>query len=148
MTRFASFLLIVFLTASGPGPLWAHGGGHEKSVAKPEATLPELPEETPGFGKIESGGLEYGLEPSLDSFETEIVDDDPLWGKNQEVLDNGEAPLDLNNMAGHDMPQMGEVKLAEHTWVATSQKGYGWALALTLFSGALFGFLTLRRPCE
>ncbi len=51
-------------------------------------------------------------------------------------------------MAGHDMSKMQHVEPAEHTWVASSQKGYGWALALTLFSGALFGFLTLRRPCE
>ncbi len=153
MKQFASVLLIFFLTASGWGTLWAHGGGLDPPKAQPEATLPELPEatideESLGFAETDLGAVDYGMTETIGPEDTEVMGDGPLWGKNQEVLDNGETLLDLNNMAGHDMPQMGKVKPAEHSWVAASQKGYGWALALTLFSGALFGFLTLRRPCE
>ena len=54
----------------------------------------------------------------------------------------------MSEHEGHDMSKMKHVEPAEHEWIATSQKGYRWAAALTLFAGVLFGFLTLRRPCE
>ena len=156
MKRFATTLLVCFWVTALPVLLWAHGGGHDAPQIHPEATLPQLPEtslgeDLPGLTETGSGAVDYGMEEIIGPEDTEVVGDGPLWGKNQEVLDNGEMPLDLNKMSeheGHDMSQMNEVQPAKHQWVSTSNKGYGWAAALTLFSGVLFGFLTLKRPCE
>jgi hypothetical protein len=141
MKTFLSTLLISLLIASAPGSLWAHGGGHDAKPKKEEATLPELPEATPGMKTTESGGAEYGLGDSMDAFAMEEVDSGgPLWGEEQQHK--------MSEDEGHDMANMKHVEPAEHEWISTSQKGYGWAAALTLLSGALFGFLTFRRPCE
>ncbi len=141
MKTFVSTLLIALLIASAPGSIWAHGGGHDAEPKKEEATLPELPEATIGMKATESGGAEYGMGDSMDAFETEeVMGDGPLWGEEQQQK--------MSEHEGHDMSQMKHVEPAEHEWIATSHKGYGWAAALTLFSGALFGFLTFRRPCE
>jgi hypothetical protein len=141
MKTFVSTLLIALLIAYAPGSLWAHGGGHKAEPKKEEATLPELPEATPNMKSTKSGGVNYGMGDPMDSFETEEVDGGgPLWGEEPQPAMSGHE--------GHDMSNMNHVKPAEHEWIPTSQKGYGWAAALTLFSGALFGFLTFRRPCE
>jgi len=140
MKTFVSTLLISLLITSAPDSLWAHGGGHDAKPRKEETTLPKLPEATIGMKADEPGGIEYGLGDSMDAFEMEEVEGDgALWG---------EEPQSLNNQEGHDMSKMKHVEPAEHEWISTSQKGYGWAAALTLLSGALFGFLTLKRPCE
>jgi hypothetical protein len=152
MKIFSSLILISFLVTSSPTLLWAHGGGHDAEPKKEETSLPELPETTTGMEIAPSGANEYGMGDAMDAFETEEVGDNgPLWGEEQQSLNAGEEPLDLNKMSeheGHDMSQMKHVEPAEHEWISTSQKGYGWAAALTLFSGAVFGFLTFRRPCE
>jgi hypothetical protein len=141
MKIFSSLILISFLAAGGPTLLWAHGGGHDAEPKKEETTLPELPEATIGMKADEAGGVDYGLGDSMDAFEMEEVGGGgPLWGEEQQQK--------MPEHEGHDMSQMKHVEPAEHEWVATSQIGYGWAAALTLFSGALFGFLTLKRPCE
>jgi len=141
MKIFVSTLLISLLIASAPGSLWAHGGGHDAEPKKEEATLPELPEATIGMKADESGGIEYGMGDSMDAFEMEEVEGGgALWGEEQQPK--------MSEHEGHDMSQMKHVEPAEHEWISTSQKGYGWAAALTLLSGALFGFLTLKRPCE
>lgn len=154
MKHLASFTLISILIAGGPGLLWAHGGGHDAEPKKVDAGLPELPEETFDFetlGEEEagSGAVDYGMDASSESAGAEgMTGDAPLWGKDQGPLDIGEAPMDLSKMADHDMMEMEFVGAASHTWVATSQKGYGWAVALTVFAFAVFGFLTFKRPCE
>ena len=141
MKTFVSIQLIALLLTIAPGLLWAHGGGHDAEPKKEEVTLPELPEATIGMNAGESGGVEYGLGDSMDAFEMEEVGGGgPLWGEEQQQK--------MPEHEGHDMSQMKHVEPAEHEWISTSQKGYGWAAALTLFSGALFGFLTFRRPCE
>ena len=151
MKRFASTLLIALFITSAPGSLWAHGGGHDAEPKKEEVTLPKLPEASFGTDTT-SGGAEYGMGDAEDSFEMEEVGGGgPLWGAEPQPLSTSETPPDLNKMAeheGHDMKQMKHVEPAEHKWISSSQKGYGWAAALTLFSGALFGFLTFKRPCE
>ena len=139
MKTFVSILLIALLIASAPASLWAHGGGHDAEPKKEEATLPELPGATIGMKASESGGAEYGMGDFMDSFE-EVEGGGPLWGEEQQHK--------MSEDGGHDMSQMKHVEPAEHEWIATSHKGYRWAVALTLFSGALFGFLTFRRPCE
>jgi hypothetical protein len=147
MKRLAFTLLVCFWVTAHPVSPWAHGGGHDAPQTQPETTLPELP----GLAESDSGAVDYGIEETIGPEDTEVVGDGPLWGKNQEVLDNGEMPMDLNKMSeheGHDMSQMNQVQPAQHQWVSTSNKGYGWAAALTLCSGVLFGFLTLKRPCE
>ena len=142
MKTFISPLLIFLLIASAPSSLWAHGGGHDAEPKKEEATLPKLPDATIGMKATESGALDYGMGDSMDSFE-EVEGGGPLWGEEPQP-NTGE----MSEHEGHDMSQMQHVEPAEHEWIATSQKGYGWAAALTLLSGALFGFLTFRRPCE
>lgn len=141
MKIFRPLILISFLAIAGPTLLWAHGGGHDAEPKKEETTLPKLPEATLDMKATESGANEYGVSDSMDAFEMEEVGGGgPLWGEEQQPK--------VPEQEGHDMSQMKHVEPAEHEWISTSQKGYGWAAALTLFSGALFGFLTLRRPCE
>jgi len=135
-----STLLIALLLVSAPVSLWAHGGGHKAEPKKEETTLPKLPEATLGTKTNETGAVDYGVGDSMDAFEMEEVGGGgPLWG---------EEPQPENTHEGHDMSKMKHVEPAEHEWVSTSQKGYKWAAALTLFSGLLFGFLTFKRPCE
>jgi hypothetical protein len=137
MKTLASTLLTALLLASVPGLLWAHGGGHDAEPKKEETTLPELPEI--GMKTDESGAVDYGTGDAMDVFEMEEVDGGgALWGEEPEVSEH----------EGHDMSKMKHVEPAEHEWISTSQKGYKWAVALTVFSGLLFGFLTLKRPCE
>ena len=141
MKTFASTLLIALFVACAPGLLWAHGGGHDTEPKKEETTLPKLPEATLDMKAAESGANEYGVSDSMDAFEMEEVGGGgPLWGE--------EPQPKMPEHEGHDMSQMKHVEPAEHKFISTSQKGYGWAAAVTLLSGALFGFLTLRRPCE
>ena len=134
-------LLMGLLIFSAPGSLWAHGGGHDAEPKKAETTLPELPDATLGMKATQPGAVDYGIGDPMDAFEMEEVGGNgPLWGD--------EPQPETSEHEGHDMSQMQHVKPAEHEWISTSQKGYGWAAALTVLSGALFGFLTLRRPCE
>lgn len=143
MKTFLSTLLISFLIISASDSLWAHGGGHDAEPKKEETTLPKLPEATLGIKTTESGAVDYDTGDSMDAFEMEEVgDDNPLWGEEPQPTE------EMPQHEGHDMSQMKQVKPAEHEWIATSQKGYGWAAALTLLSATLFGFLTFRRPCE
>ncbi len=157
MKNMVSFFLISILIAGGPGLLWAHGGDHDAEPKKEEATLPELPEETFGIetlGEDEagSGAVDYGMdefsEPSESAGAEGMTGDAPLWGKDQGPLATGEIPMDLSKMADHDMMEMEFVGAASHTWVSSSQKGYEWAVALTVLACAVFGFLTFKRPCE
>ena len=37
-----------------------------------------------------------------------------------------------------------DIKIAKHTWVSTSQKGYGWAAGITSVLGLVFGILIIR----
>jgi hypothetical protein len=142
MKIFSSLILISVLATAGPTLLWAHGGGHDAEPKKEETTLPELP--TVRMGTSDSGANEYGVSDPMDAFETEEVEEvgsgGALWGE--------EPQPEMSEHGGHDMAQVKHVEPAEHEWISTSQKGYGWAAALTLFSGAVFGFLTFKRPCE
>ncbi|GEM_PF-3581979 len=38
-----------------------------------------------------------------------------------------------------------EIKISEHEWVSTSQKGYGSAAGITLVAGLIFGITVMRR---
>jgi len=143
MRAFVSTLLIALFIASVPGLIWAHGGGHSAEPKQKKTKLPELPNATIDIKTTQPGTVDYGMGDPMDSFEMEEVDGNgPLWG--EEPQPAGET----SEHEGHDMSQMQHVKPAEHEWISTSQKGYGWAAALTVLSGALFGFLSLRRPCE
>ena len=107
MKRFASTLLVCFWVTVHPVSLWAHGGGHDAPKTQPETTLPELTEaplgdNLPGLAETGSGAVDYGLEEIIGPEDTEMVGEGPLWGKNQEVLDNGEMPMDLNKMPEHE----------------------------------------------
>ena len=140
MKIFLSSLLIILLLASTSGSLWAHGGGHKAEPKKKEATLPELPEATIDMNDHDSGTIDYGTGDSMDAFEMEEVGGGgPLWGE--------EPPAEKSH-EDHDMSKMKHVKLAEHEWISTSQKGYKWAAAATALSAVFFGFLTFKRPCE
>ena len=141
MKNFVSTPLIILFLILAPGLLWAHGGGHDAEPKKEEATLPKLPKATIDMKTTESGANEYGVSDSIDSFEMEEVGGGgPLWGE--------EPQPEASEHEGHDMAQMKHVEPAEHEWVSTSRKDYGWAAALTVFSSLVFGFLTFKRPCE
>jgi hypothetical protein len=144
MKIFNSLILIFLLGTSGPALLWAHGGGHDAEPKKEETALPELPKATISMKTTESGANEYGVSDPMDAFEMggveEVEGGGALWGE--------EPQPEMSEHEGHDMSKMKHVEPAEHEWISTSQKGYGWAAALTVFSGLVFGFLTFKRPCE
>lgn len=143
MKSFTSSLLLLLLLAVVPGWLWAHGGSHDAKPKKEETTLPKLPDATLEMKASQTGEIDYGTGDSMDAFEMEEVEGGgPLWGEEQPPA--GE----MSEHEGHDMSKMKHVELAEHEWISTSQKGYGWAAALTVLSGVLFGFLTFKRPFE
>jgi len=83
---------------------------------------------------------------------------DPLWGDESHLPGAEPAPMDLTQMEGHGEHAMeggghaamtkDHVQPAEHEWINTSRKGYGWALALVLLSGVWFGFLDFKKPFE
>jgi hypothetical protein len=143
MKTFVSTLLISLFISCTPVLLWAHGGSHDAEPKNEEVTLPELPEITSDMNSTESGGVEYGMGDSMDALEMEEVGGGgPLWGEEPPPAE------ETSEHEGHDMSKMKHVEPAEHQWISTSHKGYGWAAGLTLLSGALFGFLTFKRPCE
>ncbi len=76
----------------------------------------------------------------------------PLSRTNLFSDDASVAPLPMEPMdhstAGPMEHKMPEVKLAEHEWVSTKQKGYGVAAGITILSGLVFGFLNFKRPSE
>jgi hypothetical protein len=139
MKTSAFTLLMALLITSAPSLLWAHGGGHDAEPKKQETTLPELP--ALNMDTTDSGGVEYGMGDSMEAFE-EVGGGGPLWGEEPQPVEK------TSEHEGHDMSQMKHVEPAEHKFISTSQKGYGWAAALTVFSGLVFGFLTFKRPCE
>ena len=143
MKSFASTLLIALLLTGVPSLLWAHGGSHDAEPKKEEVTLPELPDADFDMKSADPGVIDYGTGDTMDAFEMEEVEGGgALWG--EEPQPTGE----MSGHEGHDMSKMNQVVPAEHEWISTSQKGYKWAAAVTVFSGLLFGFLTLKRPCE
>ena len=149
MKKVLVFFLIAVLTTGVSGLLWAHSGSHDAPPKKEEAQLPPLSEETIVENETGSGAVDYGMEGSNESADMdEEMGDAPLWGKESEPLATGEMPMDLSGMSDHDMMEMEFIGAASHAWVSSSQKGYLWAVALTVMAGAAFGFLTFKRPCE
>ena len=69
------------------------------------------------------------------------------------LTDEAEMELTMGKMthdsgkheSGHGEHQMPKIKMPEHDWVATSQKGYGVALGITLLAGAVFGVMNFKR---
>ncbi len=131
MKRFAHIPLtvVVLILVLGIASASAHNGHKKEATEEPLASPYATPEtEDPS---LEPDDLPFSRS-SL--FEDEM----PMTGDMQEnipTMDHGD----------HTMP---EVELAEHNLVSSSQKGYGLAAAVTVFSGLIFGFLWLKRPNE
>jgi hypothetical protein len=120
----ATFLL---LTAS------AHAHGDHKD--KPLVTEP-APSPTENIYSAE-GEAPASPDTDLPLSRMDIVVDDP-----NHKMEMGKGH---DAHAGHKMP---DVKISTHTWVSTSQKGYGVAVGITVFAGLVFGALSLIRPNE
>ena len=115
----------VLFLALGVTGATAHSDHPQESAEQPVASPYAVEEiEEPS---LEPGDLPFSRSPLLN-------DEGPMTGEMQGM-----------NHGDHTMP---EVELAEHTLVATSQKGYGLAAAVTVFSGLIFGFLWFKRPNE
>lgn len=117
-------------------PVWAHGGGHDAPAAQAQEPLPDLT-------------MDHAMAGDMDN-DTAVAD---FYGAENSTSMADEVPLDLDTAdmrdhAGHTMPGMPEVTLAEHEWNSTSQKGYALAVGITLISGLGFLFLSLKRPFE
>lgn len=81
--------------------------------------------------------------------------DDPLGSPlSRSALDMDDEPMDagMPMMEGMDHSGHAEgeqtVELAHHEMVATSQKGYGLAVGITLLSGLVYGIMVLKKPGE
>lgn len=118
--------------------VWAHGGEPAAPAAQAQEPLP-LPDLA----------MDHSMAGDMDN--DTAVDD--FYGAENSASMADEVPLDLDTAdmadhAGHTMPGMPEVTIAEHEWNSTSQKGYGLAVGITLLSGLGFLFLSLKRPFE
>lgn len=131
MNRFTHIHLpgaVLFLALGVTGAA-AHSD-HPQELAELPAASPYAVEET-DEPSLERGGLPFSRSPLLE-------DEGSLTGDMQENM----PTMD------HDDHTMPEVELAEHSLVSSSQKGYGLAAAVTVFSGLIFGFLWFKRPNE
>ncbi len=139
MKPFASLLLFLLMIAGVASPLWANTGAHVEPPAQPEATLPELPEETihkgplmgesfvteetlspdaPAAGDNDAGPVDYGMGdlPSDYPGEEGMEGAAPLWGEEPALPGAEPAPMDLKNMTGqadHEMPEGDHAAMAK-----------------------------------
>jgi hypothetical protein len=56
-----------------------------------------------------------------------------------------EAEKKMDHEEGSHSTHTKEIKISEHEWVSTSQKGYGPAAGITLVAGLFFGIVMIRR---
>lgn len=56
-----------------------------------------------------------------------------------------EAKPKMNHEEGSHSTHTKEIKISEHEWVSTSQKGYSSAVGITLVAGLFFGIIMMRR---
>jgi len=56
-----------------------------------------------------------------------------------------EVEKKMDHEEGSHSSHTKEIKISEHEWVSTSQKGYGSAAGITLFAGLFFGIVMMRR---
>jgi hypothetical protein len=56
-----------------------------------------------------------------------------------------EAKKKMDHEEGSHSTHTKEIKISEHEWVSTSQKGYGPAAGITLIAGLFFGIVMIRR---
>ena len=151
--RALPLVLILCLT---PASGFAHGGEKHSHEAIEES--PVLSNEMV-VGEPSPEPVDYGTEDTpVDYGSAEIIpqDEPPSLGTGESVLDLHKAPMGMEHSGdmkssmqhtGHKMAEQ-KVELAEHTWVPSSQKGYGIAIGITVLSGLAFGFLALVRPLE
>lgn len=136
---FAVLLLGFLFTAYPAGPAGAHTG-HKKEPVKAEEPAVESSIYAVEEEESEHGVTTEGVDlPSSSLSRTDIFSEEiPMTPEPMEHMDHGSMePME------HKMP---EVKLAEHEWVSTKQKGYGVAAGITILSGLVFGFLSFKRP--
>jgi hypothetical protein len=56
-----------------------------------------------------------------------------------------EVEKKMDHEEGSHSSHTKEIKISEHEWVSTSQKGYGPAAGITLVAGLFFGIVMIRR---
>ncbi len=56
-----------------------------------------------------------------------------------------EVEKKMDHEEGSHSSHTKEIKISEHEWVSTSQKGYGPAAGITLVAGLFFGIVMMRR---
>jgi hypothetical protein len=56
-----------------------------------------------------------------------------------------EVEKKIDHEEGSHSSHTKEIKISEHEWVSTSQKGYGPAAGITLAAGLFFGIIMIRR---
>jgi hypothetical protein len=137
----AGLIIIGLLVLLLPVSSMAHGG--EKHDPHQDMAM----EEPVAGGSIYSAGPDNP--PSLD------LEEDPLGSSlSRSDLDMEHDPMDagMPMMQGMDHSGHAEseqtVELAEYELVATSQKGYGLAVVITVLSGLVYGVLILKKPGE
>lgn len=163
-------------TLACAGPAWAHGGHDPDPKAAPAPAAAEAPssQENPGFeyagesgdkdeapgagfymedmdpeGMASDGASTYGETsmPSEDAMATPTLGgslrQDPLTAISSPLAPEMGDHAAMGDMEGQDM-----VTPATHTLVPSDSRGYAAAMAITILTGLVFGFLTLKRPLE
>jgi len=141
-------ILIIFLLASAASA-WAHGG-HAPAAA---TDTPMAGMDHTGHGAAEGTGAPAGDTYGLSGGDTapsgeKTPADGALAGSGLLDATPSAPPAPSGEHAGHAMPSMQHVTPSEHQAVASSSKGYGAAVGITLVVGLVFAGLCFVRPFE
>ncbi|MFQ5672824.1 MAG: hypothetical protein ACE5G9_07005 [Nitrospinales bacterium] len=131
-------LLILWIVAV-VAETYAHGG-HSKPPAKETTVEDAAPAgDAGGFYAVE--GEATGSPSDASPFSrTRLFS----GGEDHGGMEMQSGPATPEKMQ-HDKHK---VKLAEHKWVTSSQKGYGVAVGITVLAGLVFGILSIKRKRE
>ena len=130
------FWVFIFCALTASGASVNLGYSDEKALLGLEDAVSETREGGSPYAveEYENAGPDLGL--SRDGL-IEEVEMEPAMGKT--AHDSGQHESE------HEEHQMSEIKMSEHEWVTTSQKGYSVAVGITLLAGAVFGVMNFKR---
>lgn len=165
-------LVLTLCLSCLPAFAFAHGGEQhdatetsieeQPAVGSPVKLIEDMPMDSHAghstepveYGTGSGDAVDYGAGSELPGMEPSAspslgLEDDPLGlgAGSMEATMQG----DMMDHSGHDMAGMQgkkHVEQATHEMVASSSKGYGLAVGLTVLSGLVAGILFLKRPTD
>ncbi|CCQ91061.1 exported hypothetical protein [Nitrospina gracilis 3/211] len=165
-------LVLMLCLSCLPAFAFAHGGekhdDHETTieeqpaVGSPVKLIEDLPMDSHAghstepveYGMGSGNAVDYGTGSGMPGKEQSAspslgLEDDPL-GLGAGSMDSS-MQGEMMDLSGHDMADMKDkqhIEQATHEMVASSSKGYGLAVGITVLSGLVAGILFLKRPTD